>query len=133
MTPEQEQAIRARHVIYVMDPSIVRTADDPAWCAAIGDGPWPCDTDQMRAALDEARAQRDAWSDRDEWHRKAVDRGLDLDSAYAVAERDAALAALDEERQRADLLAAVVNTAANTLLTPETVRVLAEMRAEGRL
>ena len=54
MTPEQEQAIRARHVLYAMDPSVTRTDDDPAWCAACED-PWPCDADQMRAALDEVR------------------------------------------------------------------------------
>ena len=51
-------AIRARHVLYARDPTIKRTEDDPAWCAACED-PWPCDTAQVLAALDAARADAD--------------------------------------------------------------------------
>ena len=92
MTPEQEQAIRARHVLYAMDPSVTRTDDDPAWCAACED-PWPCDADQMRAALDEVRVAL-----------AAERRQYGVAMKAMLAERDAA-------RADADALAALVDYA----------------------
>jgi len=44
--------IRERHVMYSADPTIMRTDDDPQWCADC-DVPWPCDTRVVLDALDE--------------------------------------------------------------------------------
>ena len=51
MTPEQEAAIRARHVIFVIHGPV----DDEAECYRDGQ-PWPCDTAQALAALDAKEA-----------------------------------------------------------------------------
>jgi len=57
MTPEQEQAIRARHVWL----DTVRTMDSDVPRCSCGE-PWPCDTAVVLAALDEARAKGTALS-----------------------------------------------------------------------
>lgn len=48
-------SVRERHVRYAADPTIMRTDDDPEWCADC-DVPWPCDAIQMADDADRLAA-----------------------------------------------------------------------------
>lgn len=61
MTPEQRAEIEARHrEVPTLDPTVTRCTHDYDFPLGFEDDLWPCDTEQMRAALAEAEQERDA-------------------------------------------------------------------------